>query len=80
MLLTSVDLVDVGLELEGMGVAEGDIDDTVVGEGGDTVERGGLLSSSEASSGNEHAGVLARELSFSPELTGSVPESLFNPR
>jgi hypothetical protein len=75
-LLTSVDLLDVGLELEGMGVAERDVDDAVMREGGDAVERGSLLSSSEPSSGNENAGVLARELPSCPELASSIPKSL----
>jgi hypothetical protein len=73
-----VDLLDVGLELKGMGVAERDVDDTVVDKSGDAVQRGGLLSSSEAGSGNENAGVLARELSSSPELTSSIPKSLLD--
>jgi len=73
---TSVNLVKVGLKLESVRVSEGHVDDTMVGKGGHGGERSRLLSSTEAGGGDEDTGVLAGELSSSPELAGGVPKGL----
>lgn len=69
-------LLKVALQLEGMRVTKRDVDDTVVGQGTERAEEGRLLSTTKASSRDEHASILASQLSASPECTGGVPQGL----
>jgi hypothetical protein len=71
-----VDLREVAQLTEGMCVAERDVDDAVVSEGGEGVESSRLLSSTSAGGRDEHTGVLAAESTGRPELTSGIPESL----
>lgn len=75
-ILTTVNLSEVGELSERMGVTEGDVENPVVGEGGERGNRGRLLSSSRSSGGDEDTGVLPSELPGRPEAAGGVPEGL----
>lgn len=72
----AVDLVQVGHEGEGLGVAEGDVDDAVVGESGHGGDGGGFLAAAHGGGGDEETGHLAPEAAAGPEAAGLVPESL----
>lgn len=71
-----MDLGQVGQLRERGCVAEGHEEDAVVHEGGDGVERGGLLAAAGACGGDEDAGVLACEPAGGPEAARGVPEGL----
>lgn len=72
----TVDLGQVGQLGKGVGVAQGDVDDAVVGEGGQGGDGGGLLAAAEGGGGDEEAGELAVEGTLLPLGTGVVPEGL----
>lgn len=72
----ATDLGEVSEETEGLGVAEGNVDDAVVGEGGDGVLSSGLLATAEGGGRDKDTGHLAPEATGSPLLAGLVPEGL----
>lgn len=57
-------------------VAEGNVDETVVHEGGQCVGNGDLLSTTLGTSGNKHTAHLALKSTLAPERASGVPESL----
>jgi len=59
-------------------ITKGNVDDSVMCEGGEGRDDGGLLASTWTSGGDEEASILASELSSCPKLAGRVPESLFD--
>jgi hypothetical protein len=59
-----------------VGIAEGNEDDPVVGQGRHGGNEGTFLATTGTRCGDEHAGVLAGEGSPSPELACGVPERL----
>lgn len=61
---------------ESLGVTEGNVDDAVVGKGGEGVHGSALLTSTNTGGRDEDTGVLAVEASGGPDLTGAVPEGL----
>jgi hypothetical protein len=70
------DLVDIGEDVECGLVSKGDVDETVVGEGGEGGNRSGFLPTSNGSSGDEDTCVLAPEGTGLPLTAGLVPEGL----
>lgn len=74
--LTTVDLAQVGKLAKGVLVTERHVLDAVVDEGGHCGDGGRLLSSARASGGDEETGGFTVEGTGSPELTGTVDESL----
>jgi hypothetical protein len=72
-----VDLVEVGDVGEGLGVAEGNVDDAVVSQRGHGSEGSGLLAAAGRSSGDEETGLLAPVAAGGPDAAGSVPEGLY---
>jgi hypothetical protein len=71
-----VNLGEVGDVGESLGVAEGNVDDAVVSQGGHGREGSGLLTTAGSSSGDEEAGLLAPVATGGPDSTGLVPEGL----
>lgn len=71
-----MNLREVAQLSESMCVAERNVDDAVMSEGGEGVESSRLLSSTSAGGRDEHTSVLARESTGRPELTSGIPESL----
>lgn len=71
-----MDFIQVGELSKGLGVAEGNVDDSVVGEGGHGRDGGRLLSSAVPRSRHEDAAKLAPKTSRRPEAAGGVDESL----
>ena len=71
-----MDLSDVRQLREGFCVAEGNVGDPVVGEGGHGRYGGGFLSTAETTGGDEHATKLAVEFTLLPELAGRIPKRL----
>lgn len=71
-----MDLREVGQLSEGLGVAQRNVDDAVVGQGAHGVKSSGLLATSKAGSGDEETGVLAGEATGSPDAAGLVPKGL----
>lgn len=63
---------------EGLGVAEGHVDDAVVGEGRHGSDGSGLLTAAHGSGRDEEAGHLAPEATGGPLLAGLVPEGLYH--
>ena len=61
---------------EGRGIAQGDEGDAVVSEGRQACNSRGLLTTTMATSGDEHASVLALQLALLPQLAGGIPECL----
>jgi hypothetical protein len=61
---------------KGARIAQGDVDESMVGESGHHGDGGRLLTTALGASGNEETDVFASELASSPEPTCSVPESL----
>lgn len=74
---TSMDLGEVAELTEAVLVAQWDVDDAVVDQGGEGVHGGGLLSTSQAGGRLEDAGDLAIQCSRAPEGPGRVPECLW---
>ena len=74
--LTAVDLREVGQLSERVGVTEGDVEDSVVREGGERGDHSRLLASSRPRGGDEDTGVLPSELPGGPEAARGVPEGL----
>lgn len=72
-----MDLSQVGDVGEGLGVAEGNVDDAVVSQGGHGGEGSGLLTTAGSSSGDEETGLLAPVTAGGPDSTGHVPEGLY---
>jgi hypothetical protein len=75
--LTTVDLCQVGQLGEGVFVAEGNVDETVVHECGQRVGDGDFLSTALGTGGDEDTAHLALESAFAPEGAGGVPECLY---
>lgn len=73
---TTVNLVEVGEEGEGILVTQRDVDEAVVGEGAHGGNRSGLLATTGTSSGDEDTSVLAPEATSGPDGAGSIPEGL----
>lgn len=73
---TTVDLVQVGQEREGVLVAERNEENTVVGQGGEGGVDSHFLTPTKCTGGNEDTGVLATKGTLGPETTGGVPEGL----
>lgn len=61
---------------KGRGIAKGNIDEAVVGEGGEGGNNGSLLATTGTGSGDENTSWLAVQLACVPELAGAVPEGL----
>lgn len=61
---------------EGRGIAQGDEGDAVVSEGREACNSRGLLATAMATSGDEHASVLALQLALLPQLAGGIPKCL----
>jgi len=72
----TVGLGGVGQLCEGSGIAKGNEGDAVVSEGREARNNGRLLSTTETTGGDEHAGELAVQLALLPELACAVQESL----
>lgn len=71
-----MDLGQVGQLAKHVLVTEGDVDDSVVCEGGHSIESGGFLATSLARGGLEDAGALSVEGTGAPESSCRVPEHL----
>lgn len=71
-----MNLGQVGQLGKGVGVAQRDVDDSVVGQGGHGGEGGGLLAATGGSSRDEDTGELAMKATGLPLGTGHVPEGL----
>jgi len=76
-MLTTVNLGQVRQLREGVLVAEGNVDETVVHEGGQCVGNGDLLSTTLGTSGNKHTTHLALKSTLAPKRASGVPESLY---
>jgi len=74
--LTTADFFNVGENGEGVLVAERDVDEAVVGEGGHGRDDGALLSTTRRAGGHEYTRKLAVEGARRPEAAGSIPERL----
>lgn len=72
----TTDLSEVGKGSENRLVSERDVDDTVVGEGGEGIHDGRLLTTAGGTGGNKDSGVFAPEGTGLPLATGLVPEGL----
>jgi len=72
----TANLREISQDTEGLGVTEGDIDEAVVSEGGDSVLSSGLLTTTLGGGRDEDTGHLAPETTRSPLLASLVPESL----
>lgn len=72
----TVDLGEVGQLAESGGVAQGHVDNAVVGEGGHGGEGGGLLAAAGGGGGDEEPRVLAVEAARLPLTASAVPEGL----
>lgn len=72
----TANLREVSQLAESLGVTEGNVDDAVMGEGGDGVLSSSLLATALGSGRDEDTGHLAPETAGSPLLAGLVPESL----
>lgn len=57
-------------------VSERNVDDAVVGKGGDGVKSSDFLPTTLGTSGNEETSVFAGKSTLSPETTGGVDERL----
>lgn len=73
---TTANLREVSQLAESLGITEGNVDDAVVGEGGDGVLSSGLLTTTLRSGRDEDTSHLAPEATGSPLLAGHVPEGL----
>ena len=71
-----MDFIKIRQLAEGRGIAQGDVGDAVVSEGREGCNSRGLLATTMATSGDEHASVLAEQLSLCPQLAGAIPEGL----
>jgi hypothetical protein len=67
---TTVDLSEIGQLGKSSCVAEGDIGDAVVNEGRLDRQGRGFLSTTETTSGDEHAGEFAVQFALLPEVAG----------
>ena len=67
---SAVDFFQVGELAEGTAVSERDVDDAVVGEGGEGVGGGDFLASAGCAGGDEDSGVFVVESTFGPEAAG----------
>lgn len=76
----TVDLAQVGQLGEGLGVAERNKVNAVVGEGGQGGEGGRLLAAAEGAGRDEDAGLLAPVATGGPDLASLVPEGLYQAR
>lgn len=72
-----MNLIEVGDVGEGLGVAEGNVDDAVVSQGGHGGDGSRLLTTAGSSGGDEETGLLAPVAAGSPDSTGLVPEGLY---
>jgi len=72
----SVDFIEVRQLAEGRSIAQGDEGDTVVSEGREACNGRGLLATTVATGGDEHATELALQLALLPQLAGAIPEGL----
>lgn len=70
----AVDLANVHELAGGLGVAEGDVDEAVVGEGAHGGNGRRLLSAAQGARGHEQAGELAVVEAVGPLSAGAVPE------
>lgn len=75
---TTMDLGQVGQLREGVLVPERDVDEAVVGKGGECVGDGDFLSTTLCAGGDEDTAHLASKSGFAPEWTSCVPEGLVN--
>lgn len=73
---TTVNLLEIGHEGEGVLVAQRDVDETVVGEGAHGGQSSALLATTGGTSGDEETSVLAPVATGSPDGAGLVPECL----
>lgn len=69
-----MDLVEGSEQRGGLLVSEGHVDHAVVGNGGESVDGGGLLASSGGTGGHKDTGVLAGQSSAGKETSSLVPE------
>ncbi len=67
---------EIGDITEGVRVTEGDVEDTVVGQGGKGGDDSCLLTSTMGSSRDKDTSILSSELTTSPEGTSGIPERL----
>lgn len=73
---STVDLGQVSELGERLGVAEGNVDDAVVGERGQSSDGSRLLTTTQGAGGDEDTTELAVEATSSPLSASAVPESL----
>lgn len=73
-----MDLSQIGDVGEGLGVAERNVDDAVVSQGGHCGDGSGLLTTAGSSSGDEETGLLAPVAAGGPDSAGLVPEGLYH--
>lgn len=73
---TTVNLIEVGQEAEGILVAQRNVNETVVGEGAHGGQSSGLLTTTGGTGGDEETGVLAIVATGGPDGAGLVPEGL----
>lgn len=72
-----MDLGQVRQLREGVLVAEGNVDETMVHESGQRVGNGDLLSTTLGTSGDKHTAHLALKSALAPERASGVPECLY---
>lgn len=72
----TVDLIEVGQERENGFVAQGNVNETMVGEGAHGRQSSGLLATAGGTGGDEETSVLAPEATGGPDRAGLVPEGL----
>jgi len=71
-----MDLTQVCQLSKGVGVAERNVNHSVVDKSRDAGEVGGFLTTAQAGSRSEDRRILPVELALSPETTGGIPEGL----
>ena len=76
IILTTVDLREICQLGEGAGIAEGNVADAMVGESREAPDDCGLLPTTMATSGDEHASILSVQLSTLPQAASGIPEGL----
>lgn len=73
-----MNLVQVGELCKRAAVAERDVYDSVVHEGGERTHDGGFLTAAWGTRGDEHACELSRQRALGPQTASRVPECLSN--
>ncbi|ANB15925.1 hypothetical protein AWJ20_3569 [Sugiyamaella lignohabitans] len=73
---TASDFLQVGQNVEVVLITKRNIDDTMMGQGGQRVEDSDLLTTTGGTGRNKYTGIFTPESTRSPQTTSSIPEGL----